>query len=243
MQTPIKALHSLWWALVYRCWSKTSWLPSCSISRIHIHQRRSKQLLATAWTSSKDAHTREDWEIQRKAWRQDRHGPLPGFELRKCWIPKIKGPTSLQTSDDFKAHPLPVASNENKHREKRWLVTSATWKNSRTHQLSKLDWLDDLPRMPLDRLTPKESVDGYKQCQRETIRSQHRSVAETYDDLAHLNKWSYPQWTTHAFSHRGNESSDWITPEWRSKWSPIIRIQRHCTTSCMCPLNQITANF
>ena len=61
-------------------------------------------------------------------------------------------------------------------------------KNSRTHQLAKLDWLDDLPRMPLDRLTPKESVDGYNQCQRETIRSQHRSVAETYDDLAHLNK-------------------------------------------------------
>ena len=83
MQTPIKALLSLWWVLGYRCWSKTSWLSSCSIIRIHIHQPRTKQSSATAWTSTKDAHSREDSEVQRKTCRQDRQGPQPSFELRK----------------------------------------------------------------------------------------------------------------------------------------------------------------
>ena len=242
MQTPIKALLSLWWALVYRCWSKTSWLPSCSIIRIHIHQRRTKQLFATAWTSSKDAHTREDSEVQKKAWRQDWQGPNPGFELRKTLNPKNPG-TCITTELWWLQGPPAASSQQWKQTLREALIGDFSHlKNSRTHHLSKPDWLD-LPRMPLDQLTTKESVYRYKQCQRETIRSQYRSVTETYDDLAHLSKWGHPQWSTNAFSHRGNESSDWITPERRSKQTLIIRIQRTCTTSSMRTINRITANF
>ena len=216
MQTPIKALLSLWWALVYRCWSKTSWLPSCSISQIHIHQRRSKQLLATAWTSSKDAHTREDWDLK-EGMTTGQARTAPWFWTQEMLNSKNQG-TYITADLWWLQGPSPASRQQWKQTPREALIGNFSHlKNSRTHQLSKLDWLDDLPRMPLDRFTPKESVDGYKQCQRETIRSQHRSVSETYGDLAHLNKWSYPQWTTHAFSHRGNESSDWITPEWRSK--------------------------
>ena len=124
--------------------------------------------------------------------------------------------------------PHSTAKSASKQNSKRNTATGFDWwfqllEKSKAHRPSKPGCLY-LRRLSLDSLSTKESVDGYKQCQRETIRSQYRSVAETHDDFAHLNKWSNPQWTTNAFGHRGNESSHWITPEWHPKQTLIIRI-------------------
>jgi len=93
---------------------------------------------------------------------------------------------------------------------------------SQTHRRSKPSCLY-LRRLSLDSLSTKESVDGYKQRQREAIRSQLRSVAETYDDSTHLNKRRHSQWTTDAISVRSHEPSHWITTGWWSKQRTNIR--------------------
>jgi len=123
--------------------------------------------------------------------------------------------------------PHSTAKSASKQNSKRNTATGVDWwfqllEKSKAHRPSKPGCLY-LRRLSLDSLSTKESVDGYKQCQREDIRSQVRSVAETYDDSTHLNKRRHSQWTTDAISFRSHEPSHWITTGWWSKQRTNIR--------------------